>query len=130
MKFRLSILLAVVLCAGWSLKPRILFGQQAQPQQHEQHRPDATPPPATTGAGQQPDMAKMMAAMKANDRKLDELVKKMNTAQGTAKVDAIAELLTKLVEDDRMMHESMMSNMSTMMSMMGAPGRGATAPKK
>ena len=53
-------------------------------------------------------MAKMMAAMKANDQKLDELVKKMNAAQGTAKVDTIAELLTALVQDRRTMHESMM----------------------
>ena len=127
MKFHVSVLLALTLCIGGSLKPTILFGQQAQP---EQHHPDATPPPATTGAGQQPDMAKMMAAMKANERKLDELVKKMNTAQGTAKVDAIAELLTTLVQDHRTMHEAMMSNMSTMMSMMGARGRGATAPTK
>ena len=130
MKFHVSVLLALTLCVGWSLKPTILFGHQAQPEQHDQHHPDATQPPATAGAGQQPDMAKMMAAMKANDQKLDELVKKMNSAQGTAKVGAMAELLTKLVQDDRAMHASMMSNMSMMMNMMGARGRGATVPKK
>ena len=32
--------------------------------------------------------------MKASDAKLDELVAKMNAAQGQAKVDAMAELLT------------------------------------
>ena len=81
-------------------------------------------------------MMTMMATMHANDQKLDDLVKKMNAAKGSAKVDAIAVLLTTLVQDRRTMHESMMSNMSMMMNMTGSMGamhgRGDsdTTPKK
>jgi hypothetical protein len=66
-------------------------------------------------------MMKTMATMRANDQKLDDLVKKMNAATGDAKVNAIAEALTALVQDRRTMHESM-ANMSTMMNMMGSMG--------
>ena len=52
--------------------------------------------------------------MKASDAKLDELVAKMNAAQGQAKVDAMAELLTTLVKQ----HQSMHGNMGQMMSKM------------
>ena len=74
-------------------------------------------------------MMAMMAKMKATEQKLDELVKKMNAATGPEKVDAIAELLTALVQDHRAMHESMMANMPGMTNMGGMRGRGdATAP--
>ena len=71
----------------------------------------------------------MMARMKASRARLDTLVKKMNAAKGEAKTDAIAELLTALVEDRRH-HESMMANMSGMMSKMhgGGTGQGQDAP--
>jgi hypothetical protein len=118
--------LAALLISG----PARLSGQQAPDAQHDQHHPGTTAPPAAA-AGQQSDMAKMMATMHASDQKLDELVKKMNAAQGTAKVDAVAELLTALVQDRRTMHESMMSNMSRMMNMMGSmQGRSDATPKK
>ena len=66
------------------------------------------------------DMSKMhqqmMAEMKAEQAKLDSLVKNMNSANGDAKVRATADLLAELVRDhgkmiDRMgtMHEHMMS---------------------
>ena len=76
----------------------------------------------------------MMARMKASGARLEALVKKMNAAKGEAKTDAIAELLTALVEDRRH-HESMMANMSGMMSKMhgGAAEHGqdhAPAPAK
>jgi len=82
-------------------------------------------------AGQRADMTQMMAAMRANDQKLDDLVKRMNTAQGSAKVDAMAEILTTLVQDRHMMHESM-SGMSMMMNMMGGMhgGTGTVNPQK
>ena len=63
----------------------------------------------------------MMAQMKASGARIDTLVKKMNAATGDAKTEAIAELLTALVEDRRH-HESMMANMSGMMSMMHGGG--------
>jgi len=79
----------------------------------------------------------MMAAMMASDAKIDELVKKMNAAKGAAKTDAIAELLTALVQEHRMMRGSMMTNMSSMMDMMKMMGNmggrgdaGAPTPNK
>lgn len=129
MKFQVTVVLALALVLGLSsLKPTNLLGQQAQSQQHEQHHSDATEPSAKANAGQQSDMAKMMAAMKANDQTLDALVKKMNSAQGTAKVDAMAELLTKVVQDQRVMHDSLMSNMMT--NMMGTNGQNTTPLKR
>jgi hypothetical protein len=60
------------------------------------------------------------------------LVKKMNEAKGSAKTDAIAELLTALVEDRRNTCEPMMTNMMSMMNMMGGSHgeTGPTTPKK
>jgi hypothetical protein len=73
-------------------------------------------------------MMSMMGRMKAADPKLDDLVKKMNAAKGTAKTDAIAELLTALVEDRRSGCEPMMANMMSMMNMMSGSGHDASAP--
>ena len=61
---------------------------------------------ATWGGAQQPqpntaDMMKMheqmMAQMKAGEAKLDALVADMNAASGSAKVDAVAAVVTELV---------------------------------
>ena len=90
---------------------------QAQASQHEAHHSD-TFDRATVPKPQ----ANMMAGMMASDAKIDELVKKMNAATGAAKTDAIAELLTALVQDHRMMRGSMMTNMSNMMDMMKMRG--------
>jgi hypothetical protein len=115
-------LLAVscVLVAAFVSSPAPLNGQQpSQAQQHEEHHPGTPDQPANVAGDQHGAMMAMMATMHANDQKLDDLVKKMNAAKGNAKVDAIAELLTTLVQDRKAMHESM-SNMSTMMNMMGS----------
>jgi hypothetical protein len=69
-------------------------------------------------------MAEMMARMHANDAKLDQLVARMQAAKGAAKTDAIAELLTALVDDRKNMCEPMMAHM---MSMMKAPPAAASA---
>jgi hypothetical protein len=57
----------------------------------------------------------MMAEMKAEQAKLEELVVKMNSASGNAKVDAMGGLLTaivqnhgKMIERMDMMHQHMM----------------------
>ena len=73
----------------------------------------------------------MMARMKASGAQLDVLVKQMNAATGTAKIDAIAALLTALVEDRRE-HESMMGGMAGMMSKMHGAGQadGQAPPVK
>jgi alanine-alpha-ketoisovalerate/valine-pyruvate aminotransferase len=68
-----------------------------------------------------PDMQKMhetmIADMKAEQQKLDELVKKMNSAKGDARVDAIAAIVTQLVERHRAMGEHMNMMHQHMMKM-------------
>ncbi len=58
-----------------------------------------------------PDMMKMMSDMKARDAKIEALVQKMTTARGPGKTEAIAELLTALVEDRQATRSSMMGMM-------------------
>ena len=66
----------------------------------------------------------MMAEMKAGDAKLDALVTQMSTAAGSAKVDAVAAVVTELVRQQKAMHQHMGQMHSQMMGrgMMG--GRG------
>ena len=134
MKSRIAILTVVSMVAAFISAPAHLHSQQgSQAQQHDQHHPDASAAPAQAAGDQQANMMNMMARMKATEQKLDELVKKMNSARGTEKTDAIAEVLTALVQDQRTMHDSMMSNMSGMMNMMSnMHGRGdmPATPKK
>ena len=71
-------------------------GWQVTPEEHAAHHPaaqadKAAPAPKPTPAPQAKGMAGMKGMdMKALDAKLDELVSKMNAAQGQAKVDAMA----------------------------------------
>jgi uncharacterized coiled-coil protein SlyX len=73
---------------------------------------------------------KMEAEMKAEDAELDKLVSEMNTATGEKKVDAIAAVVNKLVEQRKAMHQKM----ETMTEKMGAKRRkwmeekGTTSP--
>lgn len=60
---------------------------------------------------------KMMADMKAMDATLDGLITKMNAAKGTAKVDAIAEALTTMVQQHKAMRDGMMQMQGQMMQM-------------
>ena len=143
MKSRIGILTMIVLAAALVGKPAYLQGQQgATAQQHEEHHPDgvttpsasATQMPGAQGRGMG-DMAGMMTRMRANDAALDALVQKMNTAKGTAKTDAIAALLTAMVDDRKSACEPMMANMMSMMNMMnggmgGARTQGAPTPQK
>jgi uncharacterized coiled-coil protein SlyX len=62
---------------------------------------------------------KMEAEMKTEDAELDKLVSEMNTATGEKKVDAIAAVVNKLVEQRKSMHEKM----ETMTEKMGAKHR-------
>jgi hypothetical protein len=130
MKSRLAILAVTGLFGGFFLSaPAHLHGQQTSAtQEHEQHHPGpAAEQPPSTG-DQHANMMNMMARMKAADQKIDGLVKKMNAARGSAKTDAIAELLTALVAD-RTECESMMANMMSMKTMMGGHcGHDQAAP--
>lgn len=58
-----------------------------------------------------PDMMKMheqmMAEMKAEDARLDALVRDMNAATGNARIDAMAAVLNELLQQRKAMHERM-----------------------
>jgi len=118
MKFRIATLAVVSLFAVLIATPARIHGQQASPAgQHELQHPGATP--AEPGTARTPaDTGSMMERMKAENAKLDALVKKMNAANGPEKTEAMAELLTALV-DHQAMCESMMANMPGMMHTMG-----------
>lgn len=94
--------------------PARVYGQD--PADHAAHHP------AVEGA---PAPAPPAAAAASNAAKLDALVKKMNAAKGAAKTDAIAEVLTALVEEHRSC-EPMMANMMKMMQGMGGHQGSAT----
>jgi hypothetical protein len=136
MKSRLVILATIAAAASFIAAPAHLHGEQAADvQQHDHHRPDTaasqpspTPAPQSGTMGNMANMANMMSRMRANDAKLDQLVKTMQTAQGPAKTDAIAALLTALVEDRKNNCEPMMANMMSMMNMMGGAGQTPGAP--
>ncbi len=92
---------------------------QQQPDHQEHHpvaeqAPDAKAQETQMMAMQQ----KMMADMKAADTTLDALVARMNSAKGGAKVDAIAELLKTMVQQQRTMHDGMMQMQGQMMMKM------------
>ena len=96
MKSRVVMLTGMLTASGLTVAPA--QGWQVSPEEHAKHHPGAqagkaVPPP--------------QAARKAPDAKLDELVAKMNAAKGEAKVDAIAELLTALVQQHHSMHGNM-----------------------
>jgi hypothetical protein len=88
---------------------------QVSPEEHAKHHPDAQ------ATGTPAPEAKGMAGMKESGAKLEALVAKMNAAQGQAKVDAIAELLTALVQQ----HQAMHGGMGEMMSKMKMGGAAA-----
>ena len=132
MKSRILILGVISVVTAFVSAPVYLRASQAPPAsaQHDQHHSEAAAPPAQATGDQQAGMMAMMAKMKATELKLDELVKKMNAATGPEKVDAIAELLTALVQDHRAMHESMMANMPGMTNIWEACAGAGTPPHR
>lgn len=61
--------------------------------------------------GQAKGMPMMMADMAKMDARLEALVVQMNSATGTAKVNAIADTVTALVREHKAMRDSMMRMM-------------------
>ena len=108
-------LCSVLLAAAVTAVPAHAW--QVSPDEHAKHHPgaQATPAPAP--------QAKGMAGMKEAGARLEELVAKMNAAQGQAKVDAIAELLTALVQQHQTMHGGMDQMMSKMKNQGGAAAK-------
>lgn len=74
-----------------------------------------------------PDMKQMheqmMASMQASQAKLDALTAEMHAATGPAKVDAVAAVVTELVQQHKAMHEHM-ARMHAMMGQRMMEGRG------
>lgn len=60
----------------------------------------------------------MMANMRAMDQKLNDLVKKMDAARGTDKVDAVAGIVKEMVSQRAQMRDRMMAMQDQMMSHM------------
>jgi hypothetical protein len=129
MKPKVAVLGGAMLTAALTISPAA--GWQVIPEEHPEHHPSAqaettTPvppaPPAAPPQAKSTDGMKGMGMM-ASSARLDELVKKMNAAQGQAKVDAIAELLTTLVQQ----HQSMHGDVGRMMSKMQDKHAGAAA---
>jgi hypothetical protein len=58
------------------------------------------------------DMGKMMSSWKDQEAELDKLVSDLNSAPSDKKVDAIAAVITKLVEQRKAMHERMQKMMA------------------
>ena len=86
------------------------FAAHAQPPQPE-HQQTPAKPSADMAAKCKATMAeheKMVAEMKAADQRLDELVAKMNSASGQAKVDATAAAVTEIVGQRKTMRDRMM----------------------
>jgi hypothetical protein len=113
-----------------------LGGVSAATVDHQPAREQQAP-----AAGQKPDMKmcqemaarhqKMMEQMKAMDARLDQEVKAMQGAQGQAKVDAIARVVTTLVEQRAHMRERAMAmHMEASGHMMEHAGQGASAMKQ
>ena len=134
MKSRVAVVTGLLLSVA--LMPAPAHGWQVSAEDHAKHHPggEAAPgapkaaAPAPTPQATPAPPAQGMAGMNmaASNAKLDELVKKMNAAKGPAKVDAIAEVLTALVQQ----HQSMHGNMASMMSMMHNAGDTHSDAKK
>lgn len=87
--------------------------------QHQNHAAPAAPAAATQGHDMMAMHQKMMAEMTAMDTKLDDLVARMAAATGPAKVDAIAEVVTAMAAQHKVMHGRMMEMHDHMMQMHG-----------
>ena len=127
MKSRYVGLGGVLVTAALTITPA--HAGQLSPEEHAKHHPaakaeQAAPAPTATPAPQAKGMAGMKEkGMMASSARLDELVAKMNAAQGQAKVDAMAELLTTLVQQHQTMHGGMDQMMSKMKNKEGAAAK-------
>ena len=127
MKTKLAVLGGALAVAAITIAPAHAW--QVSPEEHAKHHPGAqaekaTPTPQATPAPPAKGMAGMKGMdMAASNAKFDELVKKMNAAQGQAKVDAMAELLTALVQEHQTMHGNMANRMSMMHRVDGGAGK-------
>jgi ATP phosphoribosyltransferase len=101
----------------------------AQTLQEHQHAATSKAKPPSDEAKPASDMAarcqammaareQMMTEMKAADRRLDDLVAKMNAASGMEKTDAAAVVVTEMVAQRRVMRDGMAKTQQGMMGHM------------
>ena len=120
MKGPIALVTVIAALSAVMASPVHLHGQQpTDPADHAAHHP-GTPTTQAVPPAVPASMESMMSTAK-----LDELVKKMNSAEGAAKTEAMAELLTALVQERRAC-EPMMTSMMKMIDMMR--GAHATMP--
>jgi hypothetical protein len=100
--------------------PAYLYAQDPQPQLEEQDElcldntfetAPFTPP---TGSQQ----VEGVGSIEKVDRGLESLLQKINAATGSAKMDAIGELLAALVEDRRSVHKKLETYAAMMLTIM------------
>lgn len=102
--------IAMLVVAGGLLLNPVLAQQPADRDQHEHGAP----------AAQQGEMdhAKMMADMTAADARLESLLQRMKTAQGSDKTQAMQDLLAEVVQNQLTMHHEMAMMHDHMMAQM------------
>jgi len=100
----------------------------AQQQAPSANAPTQDQAPATTGQNMMAMRQKMIVNQKEADARLQPLINKMNSAQGSAKVDAMAAVVSEMVRQ-RTTDRQSMNQMSQMMmpNMMGMMMQGMTA---
>jgi hypothetical protein len=98
-----AVLMALAVSAGV-----MRFGFSVASASQQGPAAQATAQPSQSGMQNMMKMhEQMMAAMKADDAKLDALVKDMNVATGDAKVKAMAAVVHELVQQHKAMHGRM-----------------------
>jgi len=125
MRTRFTLLTTIWMCAGTIGATGAVAAQT--PEEHQQHHPGAAVQAPAQTAPTAPPVGAAKAGMMAENDKLDALVAKMNAATGAAKVDAMAEVLTALVDKQRPMKCGMMDEMMSKMKAKGS-APGATGP--
>jgi len=100
----------------------------ARPGQAQTTHTDRVAAKQGSGAQVAPDHQKMMAEMKASQKRLDDLVAAMNQATSDDKVSKLAAVVTELVAQHREMCARMMSGKMVMPMSMMQHTPEATAP--
>jgi hypothetical protein len=121
MRYSQRLLYAAMFLTLFAGVPRHIHGLHAttRVQAQDAHHSDqefATPATPEQHQGVNHSTMKMMGDMAAADAKLDALVQTMNAAKGDEKTNAIAAVVTALVEERRSLHKSMATMMNTMMN--------------
>lgn len=117
MKHDRTILVLLVTLVGAAT----LCAQQPAPPPPAAQKMEMSGKPGMMGKMDESMMAhhkEMMAKMEAMDARLDELVKKMNAANGSRKVDAVAAAVNEIVAQGKQMREQMMAMHPEMMKHM------------